>query len=138
VQQELDLYNRLLPGPNQLYAALLIDITDPCRLAEEWTAWQELKGEELILELAARPLPARLVTCRPEDRAVGAAHWVQFSLALEDRKLLSDPCTPARFRITHPRYEHQSAPLGEELRQSLVDDLKLSERDGPASSRSAA
>src|SRR5215831_15015970 len=34
VQQELDLYNRLLPGPNHLQAALLIDIADHGRLAE--------------------------------------------------------------------------------------------------------
>src|SRR6266481_5239432 len=35
VQQELDLYNRLLPGPNLLQAALLIEISDEKKLLEE-------------------------------------------------------------------------------------------------------
>ena len=28
VQRELDLYNRLLPGPNRLHAALLVDVNE--------------------------------------------------------------------------------------------------------------
>jgi hypothetical protein len=129
VQQELDVYNRLLPGRNQLQAALLIDIADHARLAEELTGWHDLKGEQLVLDLGARRLPAHLVTCRPEDRAVGTAHWVQFTLDYDDRKLLADPHTPARLQVCHPRYEHESSPLGEEIRQSLVEDLELSDRD---------
>jgi hypothetical protein len=29
-----------------------------------------------------------------------------------------------------PAYQHQSPPLTEEVRQSLLDDLALSDRDG--------
>jgi hypothetical protein len=129
VQQELDVYNRLLPGRSQLQAALLIDITDHSDLTRELAAWQDLKGEELVFDLDARRVPAQLVTCRPEDRAIGAAHWVQFTIGHDDRKLLTDLRTPIRFQVTRPRYEHQSPPLGEELRQSLVEDLELSDRD---------
>src|SRR5437899_2803594 len=35
VQHELDIYNWLLPGRNQLKAALIIDLADGDRLAEE-------------------------------------------------------------------------------------------------------
>src|SRR5437773_3240110 len=38
VQQELDLYNRLLPGANRLHAALLIE-ADDTRLAEDLAPW---------------------------------------------------------------------------------------------------
>src|SRR5207248_8089370 len=47
VQQELDLYNRLLPGRDRLQAALLIDIEDESRLTEELASWQTLGGDEL-------------------------------------------------------------------------------------------
>src|SRR5689334_17320864 len=53
VRQELDVYNRLLPGRNQLQAALLIAITDNHRLVEELTAWQDLTGEQLSFDLGS-------------------------------------------------------------------------------------
>src|SRR3954470_15587200 len=43
VQQELDLYNRLLPRRNRLQAALLIAV-DESRLAEELAPWRDLGG----------------------------------------------------------------------------------------------
>src|SRR5437016_11329091 len=35
IQRELDLYNRLLPGPGQLQAALLIEVQDESRLTRQ-------------------------------------------------------------------------------------------------------
>ncbi|HLJ94401.1 MAG TPA: DUF3501 family protein [Gemmataceae bacterium] len=122
VQQELDVYNWLLPGRNQLKAALL--------LAGESEAWREARGHEFVFELGDHPVPARLVTCRPEDRAIGTAHWVEFTLEKDARNLLANPRIPARFASHWAHYQHNSAPLGEEVRQSLLDDLKLSDRDG--------
>lgn len=129
VQQELDVYNRLLPGRHQLQAALLIDISDARRLVQELTAWHNLTGEQLVFDLGSRRVPARLVTCRPEDRAIGAAHWVQFTMTNDDRNLLADRRASVRFEITYPSYLHHSAPLSEDIRQSLVEDLDLSDRD---------
>jgi hypothetical protein len=129
VQQELDVYNRLLPGRHQLQAALLIDHKESAHLTEELPVWRDLSGEHLFLTLADNRVSALLVTCRPEDRAIGAAHWVQFTLGNGERTLLADPHVPARFEIVHPRYQHQSSVLGDEIRQSLLDDLKLSDRD---------
>ena len=37
--------------------------------------------------------------------------------------------TPARCAVTHANYQHTSAPLSEEVRQSLLEDLELSEED---------
>src|SRR5207245_10435620 len=39
VRQELDLYNRLLPGPNRLHAALLVEVADEKHLLEELAPW---------------------------------------------------------------------------------------------------
>jgi hypothetical protein len=130
VQQELDLYNRLLPGRNRLQAALLIAVADESRLSEELAAWQELRGDDLCLYLGPLHYPAHLITCRPEDRCIGTAHWVQFILDDQARRLLADLHQPAYFAVSLPRYRHESAPLSEEVRQSLVDDLHLSDRDG--------
>jgi hypothetical protein len=129
VQQELNLYNRLLPGRDLLQAALLIEVPDEAQLISELANWQGLRGDQLWLALGQDRFAAHLVTCRPEDRCIGTSHWVQFSLQAKARALLADFSLPAYFAFDNGLYQHESAPLNEDLRQSLVDDLELSDRD---------
>jgi hypothetical protein len=129
VQQELNLYNRLLPGRNLLQAALLIEIADEAHLAQEMAAWKDLEGGHLCLRVGKDAFPSTLITCRPEDRCIGTAHWVQFALGQEARELLLDVNLPAFFAFDNGTYQHHSALLSEEHRQSLLDDLNLSDRD---------
>ena len=129
VQRELDLYNRLLPVRGRLQAALLLAV-DETRLMEELAPWRDLRGGDLRLCLGPRHLPADLLTCRPEDRAIGAAHWVQFVLDAAARRLLADFRTAAYFAVTRPHYAHESAPLSDDVRQSLLEDLELSDKHG--------
>src|SRR5262249_51523824 len=63
VQDELNVYNRLLPGRDRLQAALLIDVTDETRLTEELAPWRSLRGDELRLRVGDDVFPASLVTC---------------------------------------------------------------------------
>ncbi len=128
VAAELALFNRLLPGRGRLQAAVLIHVAQGRPLTEELAPWQELEGERLCLHVGARRCPANLLTCRPEDRCIGTAHWVQFVLDEPARHLLADFRRPAYFAVTLPDYRHDSGVLGEEVRQSLLDDLELSER----------
>jgi hypothetical protein len=129
VQRELDLFNRLLPGPDRLHAALLIEM-DEGRLVEEMARWQTLRGDELRLRLGNASVPADLLTCRPEDRCSGSAYWVQFTLSHEHRRHLIDPNQEVRFETTTSHYQHDSKPIVEEVRGSLYEDLEMSDRDG--------
>jgi Protein of unknown function (DUF3501) len=127
VQPELDLYNRLLPGPDRLQAALLIDV-DETRWTEELAAWQTLRGEELRLRVGVRHFPADLLTCRPEDRCFGTAQWVQFLIPDGQWQALCDARQAVSFAVLNPGYRHESLPLSEDIRQSLYDDLEASAR----------
>jgi hypothetical protein len=129
IQAELDLYNRLLPGRGRLQAALLIAVADEGKLTEELAPFHGLRGDHLRLHVGPASYPANLLTCRPEDRAIGASHWVQFVPGEAGRRGLADFRTPAYFAATLPDYYHDGAPLGDDVRQSLLDDLALSDRD---------
>lgn len=129
INDQLALYNRLLPGPDALQAALLIDIADEARLRDELAFWNHLAGDDIKLCLGDHCYPAHILTSRPEDRAVGAAHWVQFRLDGDGKKKLANLRQPAWLAIDRDVYRHQSAPFGEEVRQSLAEDLALSEKD---------
>jgi hypothetical protein len=124
IRHELDLYNRLLPGPGRLQAALLIAVEDDARLSEELAPWRGLSGTDLRLHLGPAEYPADLLTCRPEDRAIGAAHWAQFVLDPAARRCLADRRCPVHFTVTLPDYRHASAVLDDDLRRSLLDDLR--------------
>jgi hypothetical protein len=128
VEQELNLYNRLLPGTNLLQAALLIEI-DESRFREEMSRWRDLSGEQLKLCVDDGSVPATLVTSRPEDRSIGTAHWVQFAVDPSQRRLLADFDLPGRFTFDNGWYQHASDQLSEDLRRSLLDDLALAERE---------
>lgn len=130
VQPELNLYNRLLPGRNLLQAALLIEIADQTQLLRELAGWRGLSGEQLTLHVGPHAIAAHLVTCRPEDRAIGTAHWVQFSVPPAARDQLGHFSQRAFFAFANESYQHESAPLSDDFRQSLLDDLLLSDRDG--------
>lgn len=128
VRQELDVYNRLLPRRDRLQAALVLNV-DEAKLTEELAPWRDLRGGDLRLCLGGMHLPANLFTCRPEDQCIGASHWVQFVLDPEARRLLADFGMRAYFALSHGEYRHESAPLSEEVRQSLLEDLESSDRD---------
>ncbi len=132
VQHELDVFNRLLPGPDRLQGAMIIAISDESRLSEELAPWQDLRGHELCLHLGPTAYPANLLTCRPEDRAIGTAHWVQFVVDPQARALLADTQQPAYFGVSLPGYLHKSDPLSEDVRESLLADLGQSRSDGAA------
>lgn len=129
VRRELDLYNRLLPSRGRLQAALVLAV-DESRLTEELAPWRDLRGGDLRLCIGSLQLPANLLTCRPEDHAIGAAHWVQFVLDAAARRVLADFRTRAYVAIARPHYSHESAPLSEDVRQSLLEDLELSDKHG--------
>jgi len=130
LQQQLNWYNALLPGRDCLQAALLIAINEEARITAELAAWREFQGHDLRLVVGESSYPSRLLSCRPEDLCIGAAHWVQFPLELAARERMADFRLPAYFEMTRPAYQHQSPPLGDDVRQSLLDDLTLSDRDG--------
>jgi hypothetical protein len=127
VQQELDLYNRLLPERDRLQAALLLRV-DESRLTEELAPWRELRGEQLVLHLGKARFPANLLTCRPEDLCIGTSHWIQFVMDEAARAALLDSHVPAHLSIGLPGYIHDSGPLSEDVRASLAEDLTISRR----------
>jgi len=118
-----------LPGRDLLQAALLIEIADPTQLVKELAPWRNLSGGQLTLHAGPEAVPANLVTCRPEDRAIGTAHWVQFPMTPSARKQLTNFSQRANFRFDNGTYQHASPLLGDDFRQSLLDDLLLSDND---------
>jgi hypothetical protein len=130
VQEELDIYNQLLPGRLRLQAALIFQSEDEATKRATAQNWQGLQGNHVKFHIGPHDFPATLITARPEDMAIGLSHWMQFTLGAHGQKCLRDLHLPATLEMAHPRYQHESLPLSDEIRQSLLDDLNLAEKDG--------
>jgi hypothetical protein len=125
LQAELELHNQLLPTPGTLQAALILSPQDDLKLSDTISFWNDVKGEAIQLRIGERRLHAELITCRPEDRCNGTAHWVQFLVDAQAQRELKNSRKPAWMEIAHGTYRYVSPALSDEVRQSLVDDLSI-------------
>ena len=130
IQQELDAYNPLIPGPGQLSATLFVELTTDGDL-REWLP--RLVGIEEAVELRLGPNGSRsaveVVPCvvDPEHRAqltrpdvTAAVHYVSF--VMTDDQIDRFRRGPVRLAINLPGYS-ESAILSDETQTELGGDL---------------
>jgi hypothetical protein len=121
IQEEIDVYNRILPDAGQLGATLLVEITEEEKIA---STLQELVGlqEHLWLEVAHRRIPAEFDEAQFASDRFAAVQYLRFSLDEAAQKALRTPSTVLKLATDHPRYHHEVI-LPEETRASLAADL---------------
>jgi hypothetical protein len=121
IQEEIDVYNRVLPDDGQLGATLLVEITDPSQIHG---TLDRLVGLQDHVWLAVGEERVR-ATFDPEQFAadrLAAVQYLKFSLSAPLQRSLRKPGTPLRLSIDHPAYGHQTI-LSEATRVSLAADL---------------
>lgn len=128
IREELDVYNRLLPGDGELSATLFIELTSEAQL-RDWLP--RLVGIErgVGIELCS----GEVVTSQPErshaaaltrQGVTPAVHYVRFAFSSGQVDALA--AGPAALVAIHPEYEART-PFEEATRAELVGDLR-----GPA------
>jgi hypothetical protein len=127
IQDELDTYNALIPGPGELSATLFIEIpgisrmtTDQMRAAV--SRFRGLDEGRVRLEIGPHALPARFEEGGSREEKMAAVHYIRFAVPDEARALLADASAPARLVCTHPHHP-ASAALTVEMRAELMGDL---------------
>jgi hypothetical protein len=125
IRGELEVYNRLLPGDQELSATLFIELTSEAEL-RQWLP--RLVGIEryLGIELGS----GVVVESRPEqthadaltrEEITPAVHYLRFAFSGPEIDELDRG--PASLVARHPQYEART-PLEEATRRELVDDLR--------------
>lgn len=129
IQHELDVYNRLLPGPGELSATLFLELVTE----EELRTWlPRLVGIERSVVLVLGDGPgAGTVRSVPEashetrltrETTTSAVHYVRFALTGAQRRALAGG--PARLAVDHPAYPEGrvGTPLSDATRGELAAD----------------
>ena len=118
VREELEGFNTMLPGPGELSATLLIELSgsDPEVKAE--LAKLSGLGDHLWLEVAGRRTQGTMEGGRDDGRRVSAVQYVRFPVP--DAAALQKG--PAAIVIDHPAYMHRRE-LPDAVRAALARDL---------------
>lgn len=127
IQDEIDVYNDLIPDPGELSATLFIEIPEIVRLAREEVRqlvdrFLGLDRDVVFLEIGGQRVPVRFEESRSQEERMSAVHFVRFALGPETRERLADPAQPARLVVSHRNYAAQQE-IPPELRAELLADL---------------
>jgi hypothetical protein len=121
IDDEIAIYNHILPDDGQLGATLLVEITDEAQIE---STLQRLVGlhEHVWLVVGGERIQAQF---DPDQFAVdrlAAVQYLKLTLSPAAQKGLATPGTALTLAIDHPQYRHETR-LDEATRASLAQDL---------------
>jgi hypothetical protein len=122
VQEEVDVYNELLPGPEEVAATLFIEVTEYERIQPTLDQFVGLdEPGRLALVVGPRRYPALFAGGQSREDRISAVHYVRFHLGREGQQLLARR-EAAALEVDHAGYQaHQT--LQPETVEELLRDL---------------
>ena len=120
VQEEIDVYNELLPTADSMSATLFIAVPQD---EHKRAALDKLIGldEHVVIHIGEHAVRAQFEQGRSTADRISAVQYTRYSLSPDAKAALLTEGTKLRMEIDHPQYR-ESADLTEEMRQSLAGD----------------
>jgi hypothetical protein len=123
IQDELDVYNALLPGTGELSTTLLIEITESDRMQY----WLDLfmgidHGEKVGIKAGPETAYGEFEGGHSHETKISAVHFVRFRPTTSMRKAFEDLRTPVSLSIRHSSYQIE-VPVPVDMRQEWLADL---------------
>ena len=123
VQDELDVYNALLPQQNELSATLLIEITDEAKMKEKLDQFMGLDhGEKVAIIAGGEEAFGEFEGGRSHETKISAVHFVRFRPSAEMKRAFADLTRPVTIRVIHGGY-HEEVPVPGSMREEWLADL---------------
>lgn len=123
VQDELDVYNALLPEQNELSTTLLIEITDEAKMKEKLDQFMGLDhGEKVAIVAGGEEAFGEFEGGRSHETKISAVHFVRFRPSITMKAAFADLTRPVRIRVIHGGY-HEEVPVPGSMREEWLSDL---------------
>lgn len=123
IQDELDVYNGLLPEQNELSATLLIEITDEAKIKENLDQFMGLDhGDKMAILAGGEEAFGEFEGGRSHETKISAVHFVRFRPTVSMRAAFADLTRPVAIRVNHSGY-HQEVPVPGSMREEWLADL---------------
>ena len=123
VQDELDVYNALLPSQGELSATLLIEITEETEMKEWLDRFMGLDhGEKVAIVAGGEQVFGEFEGGHSHDTKISAVHFVRFRPTATMRAAIADLRKPITLRVDHDQY-HAEVPVPGSMREEWLSDL---------------
>ena len=123
IEEEIDVYNPLIPKGNELSATLFIEITDPEKIRPVLDSFIGLtEGVNVYFELNGEKVAAVFEEGREKEDNISSVHYIRFPFtSAQKNKFASDP-NAISINIDYNSYTH-SVELSQEMIESLSNDF---------------
>jgi hypothetical protein len=124
VQNELDVYNALLPAKGELSATLFIEITESDQIERDLDAFQGIdRGQTVALLAGSSAVYGNFEGGHSKEDKISAVHFVKFCPSFEWIRELGQDGMSVSIRIDHPAYRWE-AEVPQAMRQEWLADLR--------------
>jgi len=126
VQDELDVYNALLPGEHELSATLLIEITEEAKMKEWLDRFMGLDhGPKLAIKAGAETVYGAFESGHSHETKISAVHFVRFRPSGKMKSAFADLREPVSLTVDHNGYR-EAVPVPGTMREEWLSDLNSS------------
>jgi hypothetical protein len=123
VQDELDVYNVLMPGSGELSATLLIEITEQDRMKEWLDVFMGLDhGETVAIHAGAEQAFGLFEGGHSHETKISAVHFVRFRPTMSMTAAFADLRQPVMLTVHHHAYQAEALVPGS-MREEWLSDL---------------
>ena len=124
IQDELDAYNPLIPDGKNLKATFMIEYPDENErrrmlaklIGIDKKVWLKVDGFDKVYPITNEDMD------RETEEKTSSVHFMRFELSDDMIAALKNGARLS-MGVEHPRYTHQTGPVPENVRQSLVADF---------------
>ena len=123
IQEEIEVYNSIMPPEGGLSATLFIEITDEKKIKSILNDFIGLTdGDNLYFQIGNDKIFAKFEEGREEEDKISSVHYVQFYFNQEQKNKLADLSQSVNIVIDYNKYVY-SFPIQDQMRLSLLEDL---------------
>ncbi|MBH0206728.1 MAG: DUF3501 family protein, partial [Nitrospira sp.] len=123
IQNELDVYNALLPAAGELSATLLIEITEEAMMKHWLDQFMGLDhGEKVAIVAGGERVFGEFEGGHSHETKISAVHFVRFRPTASMQSAIADLRQPVLLTVDHGEYHVQTAVPGS-MREEWLSDL---------------
>ena len=123
IEEELNVYNPLIPSGDELSATLFIEITDPEKIRPVLDSFIGLtEGVNVFFEIDGEKVVAEFEEGREKEDNISSVHYIRFPFTEEQKNNFVKNSSSISIHIDYGEYIH-SIVLDDNMKNSLADDF---------------
>ncbi len=122
IKSEVETYNELIPGDNELSATLFVEVDEQSRIKPVLDSLVGMNKDSVFLKIGNKAIPAVFEEGHATDDRISAVQYVRFRFSPEETEAFADCAVPIYMSIKHKNY-NADVPIPPEMRDALHKDL---------------